>query len=110
MMPFMKETPAPKATPIADASDIALLRSVVDAGGVTKSEHAELVDHIARLTKNGGKLSKKDRSKAMAIADRCGVQVAANLVSRGLVPRGNDVETPWVLRRENLPMKPPGRK
>jgi hypothetical protein len=32
---------------------------------------------------------------------------AANLVSRGLVPRGREVPTPAVLR--NLPLKPPGR-
>lgn len=35
------------------------------------------------------------------------VEPAANLVSRGLVPRGAEVETPYVLR--NLPLKPPGR-
>lgn len=34
------------------------------------------------------------------------VEPAANLVSRGLVPRGAEVETPYVLR--NLPLKPPG--
>lgn len=31
-----------------------------------------------------------------------------NLVSRGLVPRGKEVETPAVLR--NLPLRPPGRR
>ena len=35
------------------------------------------------------------------------VEPAANLVSRGLVPRGAEVETPYVLL--NLPLKPPGR-
>lgn len=95
---------------VADATDIALLKSVLNAPGISPDERAECIDNLDRITHRGGKLSKKVRSQAQAIADRCGVQVAANLVSRGLVPRGREVETPFVLRRENLPMKPPGRK
>lgn len=97
-------------TSIADATDIALLRTVIDAPGISRAERAECLDHLQRLSAKGGKLSKKDRAKAMTIADRCGLQTVGNLVSRGLVPRGNEVETPWILRHENLPMKPPGRK
>jgi len=32
-----------------------------------------------------------------------------NLVSRGCVPRGQEVEPPACLRRENLPLRPPRR-
>jgi hypothetical protein len=32
------------------------------------------------------------------------------LVSSGEIPKGKDVETPECLRRENLPLRPPGRK
>jgi|HubBroStandDraft_2_1064218.scaffolds.fasta_scaffold107277_3 hypothetical protein len=37
-------------------------------------------------------------------------EVYENLFSRGLVPVGRPVETPAVLRKENLPLKPPGRR
>ncbi len=39
-----------------------------------------------------------------------GVPTYENLFSAGKVPMGRPVETPAILRRENLPLKPPPRK
>jgi hypothetical protein len=52
-------------------------------------------------------LSHRQRLWANDVIDR-EEERAANLVSRGLVPRGKEVEPAPVLR--NLPKKPPGRK
>jgi hypothetical protein len=54
-------------------------------------------------------LSDKQRAWARKIAG-VGGETYENLYSAGKVPRGREVPTPAVLRRENLPMRPPGRK
>lgn len=51
-------------------------------------------------------LSERERIWVNDVVDREEPRYA-NLVSRGLVPRGNEVETPTVLL--NLPKRPPGR-
>ena len=53
------------------------------------------------------KLTDRQRSFVVTAHERV-VPQYANLVSRGLVPRGREVETPDVLKR--LPSKPPRRK
>lgn len=52
-------------------------------------------------------LKPRDRGWVNSVLDRYEPRVA-NLVSRGLVPRGREVPTPAVLR--DLPKHPPGRK
>lgn len=52
-------------------------------------------------------LTDKQREWAANVA---GEEIYKNEFSAGLIPRGREVETPAVLRRENLPLKPPGRK
>jgi hypothetical protein len=52
-------------------------------------------------------LSERERIWVNDVVDREEPRYA-NLVSRGLVPRGKEVETPAILR--DLPMKPPGVK
>ena len=53
-------------------------------------------------------LNENERRWVEEVAKRMDiVEPAANLVSRGLVPRGNEVPVPVVLM--NRPLKPPGR-
>jgi hypothetical protein len=52
-------------------------------------------------------LTTKQREWVTTVHERI-VPAYANLVSRGLVPRGREVETPAVLR--NLPKRPPQRR
>ena len=52
-------------------------------------------------------LSAKQREWVTSVHERL-IPAYANLVSRGLVPRGREVPTPAVL--QNLPKKPPPRK
>jgi len=52
-------------------------------------------------------LTDKQRTWVMSAHERI-VPQYENLVSRGLVPRGREVETPAVLR--NLPKRPPTRR
>lgn len=62
------------------------------------------------LSKGGKrKLSPKQRKWASKILNQF-EPIYGNYVSSGIVPRGREVETPTILRRENLPMAPPGRK
>lgn len=52
-------------------------------------------------------LTEKQRSWVKSVHDRVTGGTAENLVSRGLVPRGREVEPAPVLK--NLPKSPPGR-
>jgi hypothetical protein len=52
-------------------------------------------------------LTTKQREWVTIVHERI-VPAYANLVSRGLVPRGREVETPEVL--QNLPKRPPSRR
>ena len=60
----------------------------------------------------GQRLTPKQRAWVQSVADNAGIVLPrnANLVSRGLVPRAREVDVALVLRRDQLPMKPPGRK
>jgi hypothetical protein len=90
--------------------DLALLKSCIDAGAITRKEREECLDMLVRLNRKGGSLSKMQRASVQKIADRCGIEVGgAALMSSGMIPRGKAVETPLILRHENLPMKPPGK-
>lgn len=56
-------------------------------------------------------LSAKQRSYLGGIYERvCGEPTYENLYSSGKLCRGREVETPTMLRRENLPLKPPKRR
>ena len=56
-------------------------------------------------------LSQKQRGYLASIYERvCAEPVYLNLASSGKLCRGREVETPAVLRRENLPLKPPKRR
>jgi hypothetical protein len=55
-------------------------------------------------------LSPKQREWLRKVYERVTGGGYENLVSTGRVKLGKAVETPACLRRENLPMKPPGRR
>ena len=86
---------------------IELLQGILDSPDVTEEEEAAFSDILEKV-KLYGKISEKQQAWAESVAKRLDVMPTANLVSTGRV-RGNEVETPKLLRRENLPMKPPGR-
>jgi hypothetical protein len=103
----MRATPGVKKV---NPFDLVLLKSCIDAGAITRKERDECLDILVRLNKKGGSLSKAQRTAVQKIADRRGIEVGdAGLMSSGLIARGKEVETPWLLRHENLPMKPPGK-
>ena len=67
---------------------------------------------MTKLTKAAGsehrrQLTEKQREWVTSVHKRI-VPAYANLFSRGLVPRGREVETPAVLL--NLPKRPPTRR
>lgn len=92
----------------------ALLKLVLDhEDDLTAEEHKAFLSmyrYIERAQTKGEevRLSAKQSTWLSAVAKRLDVvEPAANLVSRGLVPRGAEVPTPPILL--NRPLKPPGR-
>ncbi|GAC1448474.1 MAG: hypothetical protein PVSMB8_07460 [Vulcanimicrobiaceae bacterium] len=67
---------------------------------------AEMTDYTANVAKRH---SMSDKQRAWAENLLAEIKPTENLVSRGLVPRGREVETIAALKPENLPRKPPGR-
>lgn len=97
-----------KPTPRA-MSDEELLEKAIDCSGIKDHERELFVRWLDELEEGERHvLSMRQRLWANDVIDRVEPR-SANLVSRGLVPRGREVEPAPVLRQP-LPMKPPGRK
>ena len=81
-----------------------------DREGITNHERDAFEDILAIITERRSVLTQKQRAWVRGVLARNDVvdESDINLVSRGLVPRGPEVETPAVLR--NLPKEPPGGK
>lgn len=87
--------------------DIALLKEVLDTAKLAHV-HDTFENMLLKLQEHPTwTLTAKQRSWAQELV---GKPVYENLASSGKAPRGREVPTPVVLRRENLPMKPPGRR
>ena len=100
-----KFKPAPRGL-----GDQDLLRKAVECSEI-KEHEKELFGKWLEELEDGERhvLSMRQRLWANDVIDRDEPR-AENLISSGLVPRGREVPVPEVLRRENLPLKPPGRK
>ena len=93
------------------ASDQRLVRSVLDEE-ITEAEREAFEEMATDLATGRRTLSERQRAWVREVGKRAGADVG-NVMDRwrrGEIPRGREVEPPAVLRRENLPMKPPGRK
>lgn len=87
--------------------DIAILVAILRPANepeLTEAERQAFREMHTNLT-NGERsvLSRKQRVWASETEAKLRPLDAAN------VARGREVETPWMLRRENLPLRPPGR-
>jgi hypothetical protein len=85
--------------------DVALLGQLsADAADAELNDvECGMVADMYAQAREGRRLTKKQRGWAEDIARRVFPILASD------VPKGNRVETPVLLRRANLPMKPPGR-
>jgi hypothetical protein len=91
-----------------DISDRKLLQKTLEAMSATDSSRETFEGWLDEIESGQRKaISPKQRAWVNNVLDEYEPR-AANLVSRGLVPRGREVETPEVLKV--LPLKPPGRK
>ena len=100
-------------------SDLSALSELLDrhADELTEPELEAFADMRFSLQAYGGteipskgkyqQLTEKQRTWVTSVHERI-VPAYANLFSRGLVPRGREVETPAVLL--NLPKRPPTRR
>ena len=61
---------------------------------------------LQQISKNGRRISIENRKKIWKILDMYDIR---NLISLGIISRGQSMETPDILKHENLPMKPPGK-
>lgn len=97
------------------SSDLALLNKALDVKFADKLS-AETVEAFASmrydLTVYGRLLSNKQRAWVRSTLEALGVgePVYENLVSSGVVKGSSKVPTLDILKRENLPLKPPPRK
>ena len=91
----------------ARVADLELLTEALGSE-LTESQRDAFTDMRDWLVgRKGSSLSQNQREWIMKVLDK---PVYENLVSAGAVPAGRPVETIPLLKRENLPMKPPGRK
>lgn len=92
-------------------SDRRLVRRVLDEE-ITEAEREAFDEMLAMLDAGRRVLSEKQRAWVREVGKRSGADVdgVMDRWKRGEIPRGREVETPAVLRRENLPMKPPGKR
>jgi hypothetical protein len=100
-------------------ADLSMLNELLDqhTGELSEAELEAFADMRFSLQAYGGTdihskgkfqmLTTKQREWVTTVHERI-IPAYANLVSRGLVPRGREVETPAVLR--NLPKRPPMRR
>lgn len=96
-------------TPKMSDEDHALVSAALDTA--KDAENVEAEEAFASMLKRNKPLTDKQRAWAEGMSEGKFVEAAPeyrNLFSSGLVPRGNEVELPPVLR--NLQMKPPGRR
>lgn len=94
-------------------NDLRMLQALLDAGPehFGAGEYGAFDSMLGRLQNGQNTLTPKQREWVTKATIRLGLdepEPAENLVSRGLVPRGNEVPVPEVLK--NLPLKPPGRR
>jgi len=102
----MMKTERELAPPPRDMSDAELLIRAFAEDGLSEGERAAFADMAQKLADGErSMLSAKQREWVNAVLDRSEPR-AANLVSRGLVPRGQEVKPMWDV---NLPKRPPGR-
>lgn len=96
--------------------DVALVRKVLDEE-LRPFEREAFEGMLAKLLldiRTGGMppcLTERQRTWLRDVGRRVGADVD-NVMAKwkaGQIPRGDEVPTPDVLKRENLPMKPPGR-
>ena len=88
-----------------------LLKTLLDNEDLTDEEREVFEEMLLKCQRGKGNLTAKQRKWAEEVADRLELEFGSeNMFSDGKVPVGKAVETPWLLRHENLPMKPPGRK
>lgn len=89
--------------------DLALLTDLLHDERLTDTERDAFEGMQVWLVGDENRtLSTKQRNWVKDVAARLDVsETSLNLVSNGLVPRGNEVPTPEVLRY--LPKRPPGR-
>lgn len=91
-------------------TDGKLLRDAIAKPTLSEETREAFQDMLEKLDANHRELSEKQRAWVKsALGDDLEPEYE-NLVSAGKVPRGKEVETIPALRRENLPLKPPGRK
>jgi hypothetical protein len=89
---------------------IATLRALVLAPDVRESERAAFQDMLDRIEAHP--LSEKQWLWIEGVVERANVDDNRNLVSRGLVPRGNPerIVLPWEKPGVVKALKPPGRR
>lgn len=88
--------------------DMKLLRDALAVDELPDKAREAFADMLSQLRERKIKgLTDKQRRWAK---EMIGEPEYENLVTAGKVPRGREVPTPPMLRRENLPMKPPGRR
>ena len=93
-------------------SDRVLVRDVLAESELTDEEREAFEEMRDMLDTGRATLSDKQRAWVRNVGKRAGADIdrVMDRWKKGEIPRGNEVETPAVLRRENLPMKPPGRR
>jgi len=96
---------------VAEARDLELLSAVLDKDDLSDAVRTSFEDMQTKVDRYP--LSKKQRvwAKAILAGEKYEPEEEClNLWSGGKVPKGRDVPDPPMLRRENLPMKPPPRR
>lgn len=90
------------------ATDKELLDLVLEEEELPDEQREAFTDMRQKL--GSGKLSEKQRAFVRGVLGDKAEPEYENLVSSGKVSVGNHVETPAILRRENLPLRPPARR
>lgn len=90
--------------------DRAILKQALEKPDLSDENRESFEDMLEKLNAADKELSPKQRSWVKTILGDAAEPEYENLFSSGKVPLGNPVETIPALRRENLPLKPPGRK
>lgn len=95
------------------STDRAMLDALLGSDRLTAYEEEAFSDIRGQIERTMRPVTKaqrmwiENRYKALELD---AAEPAKNLVSSGQVPRGREVETPELLRYENLPKAPPGRR
>jgi hypothetical protein len=79
-------------------------------GDISDSERESFEDMYEKLLSTLMEhLTERQRAWVKSVYDRC-VPDYQNLISTGQAPRGKEVPTIELLKRENLPLKPPSKR